>query len=587
MQSTLSEFTTDRATPQLETDTHTIEDECSQLVQRVADDIGHSPTMREFNENSPTDSLTAMGLVSRCGCTWNELKKEAGLEQTHKKGWTEKECIDALKYVEKHVDDEISISVYDDNRYDSAPASRTIRNIFATWEIALEEANIQKKRLTPELCIHCIQQVESQIGESPTVAQYTDLRPEGAPSIGYITSEFGSWVAAKNAAGLSRRTWSSSWTTEDCIEAVQNVGQELGETPTMRKYDDYKPEGAPSAQSIFEIVGSWSKAQRQAGMVDTKTRVKVSEDECIDALRHVKTSLNQSPSAAQYNKHRPDWAPSGRTIRNIFGSWDTAKRTAGLETFTLITKKDCYNAIRSVKEIIGRSPYIRDYDEHHPPDCPGSETIKRVCGSWHDAKVGAGLETYNYSSEDCLNALTAVSGRLGYSPTVNEYDQNRLQSEPFSNTIRQHFGTWNDAKRLSGLMLYNSGESISFPYGPKWKQISQEIRERDGCCVLCGLTSAEHYEEYNRAFDVHHIQRLASFYEDLPDPTINKIVDRDHLSEQTAQTIKSRAAVANHPSNLVSLCRPCHKHVEGKPVEWQVEKLEILPPTVAPDDIVA
>lgn len=501
--------------------------------------------------------------------------------------YSKEDCIEAIQYVDTQIEREENFSkpFYDDKRPEWGPTSRTIQKKFGTWANALEDANVEQKKLTKEFSIWAIQDVESQIGESPTVTQYTNLRSEGSPSIKSISNQFGSWVAAKNAAGLSRRTRSSSWTTKDCIEAVQHVGQELGETPIMRTYDENKPEGAPSAQSICVIVGSWSKAQRQAGMVDTKNLIKVSEDECIAALRHVKTSLNQSPSAAQYNTHRPDWAPSGRTIRNIFGSWDTAKRIAGLETFTLITKEDCYSAIRSVKEIIGRSPYIRDYDEHHPPDCPGSQTIKRVCGSWHDAKVGAGVETYNYSSEDCLNALTGVSGRLGYSPTVNEYDQNRLQSEPFSNTIRQHFGTWNDAKRLSGLMLYNSGESISFPYGPKWKQISQEIRERDGCCVLCGLTPAENYEEYNRAFDVHHIQRLASFYEDLPDPTINKIADSDHLSEQTVQAITSRAAVANHPSNLVSLCRPCHKHVEGKPVEWQVDELKIPAPTVSPDDI--
>lgn len=64
--------------------------------------------------------------------------------------------------------------------------------------------------------------------------------------------------------------------------------------------------------------------------------------------------------------------------------------------------------------------------------------------------------------------------------------------------------------------------------GAGWHRIAAGIRLRDGhCCRRCGQTQ----EENGRKLDVDHIRPWRSFFD---------------------------KTVANHPSNLVSLCRKCH-----------------------------
>lgn len=86
-------------------------------------------------------------------------------------------------------------------------------------------------------------------------------------------------------------------------------------------------------------------------------------------------------------------------------------------------------------------------------------------------------------------------------------------------------------------------------WGPGWNQKAVFIRQRDTCCVTCGATQAEGYQN----LDVHHIypRRLFRY-------TPGK--NRNYLW-------------ANHSSNLITLCKACHTKVEARsipiPAEYQ------------------
>lgn len=73
-------------------------------------------------------------------------------------------------------------------------------------------------------------------------------------------------------------------------------------------------------------------------------------------------------------------------------------------------------------------------------------------------------------------------------------------------------------------------------YGPLWNRIREEVRERDGECVSCGMGLDCHQDEYGRKMDVHHIVPIKEF---------------------------DRFEKANDMENLVSLCRECHAKVES------------------------
>jgi hypothetical protein len=72
-------------------------------------------------------------------------------------------------------------------------------------------------------------------------------------------------------------------------------------------------------------------------------------------------------------------------------------------------------------------------------------------------------------------------------------------------------------------------------YGGSWRRARRQARDRDGRCMVCGVTP----KELGKSLDVHHLIPFRTFG-----------VER-HLE-------------ANAPSNLVTLCPPCHTRLE-----WQ------------------
>src|SRR2546421_3455036 len=56
-----------------------------------------------------------------------------------------------------------------------------------------------------------------------------------------------------------------------------------------------------------------------------------------------------------------------------------------------------------------------------------------------------------YTDEQILEELRASAERLGRSPTMKEFGADE-QSHVHPQTVIEHFGTWNAAKRAAGLM---------------------------------------------------------------------------------------------------------------------------------------
>src|SRR6266487_2741232 len=66
------------------------------------------------------------------------------------------------------------------------------------------------------------------------------------------------------------------------------------------------------------------------------------------------------------------------------------------------------------------------------------------------AEFQAGIRK-RYSNEEILEQLRASAERLGRSPTMREFEQD-AETSVHPQTVIQHFGTWNDAKRKAGLV---------------------------------------------------------------------------------------------------------------------------------------
>jgi 5-methylcytosine-specific restriction endonuclease McrA len=77
-------------------------------------------------------------------------------------------------------------------------------------------------------------------------------------------------------------------------------------------------------------------------------------------------------------------------------------------------------------------------------------------------------------------------------------------------------------------------------YGPHWEEQRQKCLERDEYeCRACGMSQAEHHEQFGTGLNVHHV-----------------IPHREFESTEAA----------NDVGNLVAACSSCHSRYEGLPV---------------------
>jgi hypothetical protein len=76
-----------------------------------------------------------------------------------------------------------------------------------------------------------------------------------------VIEHFGTWNAAKRAAGLVPRRYV---TREELVTVLRQLGEELGRTPTARDLDERRG-SLPSKSLYWHTFGSLSNALREAG----------------------------------------------------------------------------------------------------------------------------------------------------------------------------------------------------------------------------------------------------------------------------------------------------------------------------------
>ncbi|MFL6030277.1 MAG: homing endonuclease associated repeat-containing protein [Gaiellaceae bacterium] len=87
------------------------------------------------------------------------------------------------------------------------------------------------------------------------------------------------------------------------------------------------PKTTVHPQTVIEHFGSWNKAKRQAGLVPRRNATK---DELIGQLRELGTKLGRVPTAKDVDANR-GWMPSKSLYWHTFGSLTNALREAGFD----------------------------------------------------------------------------------------------------------------------------------------------------------------------------------------------------------------------------------------------------------------
>jgi hypothetical protein len=126
---------------------------------------------------------------------------------------------------------------------------------------------------------------------------------------------------AEFRAGLRRR-----YTDEQILEELRASAARLGRSPTMREFAADR-EASVHPQTVIEHFGTWNAAKRAAGLTPRRF---ISRDELLEQLRALAAELGRLPTARDLEERRRTMA-SKSLIWHTFGSLTAALREAGFD----------------------------------------------------------------------------------------------------------------------------------------------------------------------------------------------------------------------------------------------------------------
>jgi hypothetical protein len=155
-------------------------------------------------------------------------------------------------------------------------------------------------------------------------------------------------------AGLRRR-----YNDEEILEELRRAAERLGRSPTMREFAQ-DPEAGVHPQTVIEHFGTWNAAKRAAGLFPRRF---LTRDDLLEQLRGLGAELGRTPAPR-------DLAERGRSLPSVslyahtFGSFPNALREAGFEV--LQGEERLERAIEQGADLarrLGRLPRMADWKE--------------------------------------------------------------------------------------------------------------------------------------------------------------------------------------------------------------------------------
>ena len=117
-----------------------------------------------------------------------------------------------------------------------------------------------RRRYTDEEILAELRASAARLGRSPTMREFA-ADPEASVHPQTVIEHFGTWNAAKRAAGLTPRRFISR---EELVAQLRDLGEELGRIPTARDIEEHRGRMA-SKSLIWQTFGSLAAALREAG----------------------------------------------------------------------------------------------------------------------------------------------------------------------------------------------------------------------------------------------------------------------------------------------------------------------------------
>jgi Homing endonuclease associated repeat len=154
-------------------------------------------------------------------------------------------------------------------------------------------------------------------------------------------------------------------------------------------------------------------------------RKQYSDEEMLEQLRASAQRLGKSPTMREFAADAESTIHP-QTVIARFGSWNRAKRMAGLAPRRFATREELLDQLRSLGEEIGRMPTARDLDDHRGR-IPSKSLYWHTFGSLATALREAGFDVPvgEERVDRALDQGVGLARRLGRLPKFADWAQAR------------------------------------------------------------------------------------------------------------------------------------------------------------------
>ena len=170
------------------------------------------------------------------------------------------------------------------------------------------------------------------------------------------------------------------------------------------------------ARELLASLDRDALAQFQAGI-----RKRYSDEEIVEQLLACARRLGRSPSMREFSAD-PETLVHPQTVIEHFGSWNAAKRAAGLVPRRFATREELLSQLRELGERLGRTPTARDLDEHRR-SMPSKSLYWHTFGSLTNALREAGFDVPvgEERLERAVDQGSELAVALGHLPKFQEW----------------------------------------------------------------------------------------------------------------------------------------------------------------------
>jgi hypothetical protein len=165
-------------------------------------------------------------------------------------------------------------------------------------------------------------------------------------------------------------------------------------------------------------------AEFQAGI-----RKRYSDEQILAELRACAERLGKSPTMREFATDSETTAHP-QTVIEHFGSWNVAKRAAGLVPRRFATRDELLGLLRELGEELGRPPTARDIDEHKGR-LPSKSLYWHTFGSLSNALREAGFDVPMGEErlERAVEQGLELARKLGRLPKFADWAEARKQDD--------------------------------------------------------------------------------------------------------------------------------------------------------------